>query len=574
MKEDISIVLSGAAGQGIKTVEKLLIYSLRNAGYHFFSTSELMSRVRGGNNTTEIRIGNKKIQAFAKQIDVLIVLGKGALDRVDSRINDNTIIVGEERFIPKEYSNTNKLITVPFMKIADEAGGTIMTNTVVLGYIFGMINLSKEFGEEEITKVFAKKDSEVLQNNIKAFHKGIEHGHANAESLNLQLPQYNDVKQHAIMCGTDAIGIGALAGGCNFMGAYPMSPGTGVLEFLAKNAEEFGVVVEQAEDEIAAVNMAIGAWYAGARGMTTTSGGGFALMEEGISLSGIIEIPVVVHIGMRPGPATGLPTRTEQGDLLFSVFAGHGEFPKIVLAPGNFSQAIDVTRKAFLMADQFKVPVILLSDQYLLESYGNITKPDFLQNDVVNHIIKTDANYKTYEVTNDGLSPRGVPSYGEGFVCADSDEHDELGRITESDEVRVTMMDKRMRKIDSILNHSIAPTVEGDENYSTLIVSWGSTYGVLSETFNTKTEGIAYAHFTQVYPLPPETETLISKAKRIVVVENNATGQFAKLLQMELGIKVHHKVLQYDGFPFSVELISEMLENEYTLIEKAECVDC
>lgn len=569
MKNEISIVLSGEAGQGIKTVEKLLIHSLRDAGYHFFSTSELMSRVRGGNNTTEIRIGGKNIRSYTEKIDLLFAVGKNALSRLGRRIDNNTVIVGEERFIPEEYRKSNLVHIVPFMQLATESGGLILTNTVVLGYIFGAIGFDKSYGEARLRKVFGKKGDGVINQNFDAFAKGIKAGAEH--KYEVDLPVFEDVKNHAILCGTDAIGIGALAGGCNFMGAYPMSPGTGVLEFLAKHAEKFGVVVEQAEDEIAAINMAIGSWYAGARGMTTTSGGGFALMEEGISLSGIIETPVVAHIGMRPGPATGLPTRTEQGDLLFSVFAGHGEFPKIVLAPGTYSQCIDVTKKAFDMADAYRVPVILLSDQYLLESYGNTAKPDFSNNKAVSDIVKTEADYKTYAVTSNGISPRGVPGYGEGFVCVDSDEHDELGRLTESDEVRITMMNKRMKKFDAIANGSIAPSFQGDEDYSTLVISWGSTYGVLTECLEKDSpEGLGYAHFTQVYPLPPQTEELIAKAKRVVVVENNATGQFAKLLQMELGIKIDEKVLQYDGFPFSVERISEVLEKEKALVKDKE----
>jgi 2-oxoglutarate/2-oxoacid ferredoxin oxidoreductase subunit alpha len=527
-----------------------------------------MSRVRGGNNTTEIRIGNNSsIQSFVEKIDVVIVLGKNALYRLDNRIDTNTIIVGESRFIPKSYSDNNKVINVPFMKIADDAGGIIMQNTVILGFIFGFIGIDLKYGENQLAKVFGKKGEQIINNNITAFRNGakigLEHNYP------IKLKELERVKHQSILCGTDGVGIGALAGGCNFMAAYPMSPGTGVLEFLAKQADDFGVVVEQAEDEIAAINMALGAWYAGARGMTTTSGGGFALMEEGISLSGIIEVPVVVHIGMRPGPATGLPTRTEQGDLHLAVFAGHGEFPKVVFAPGTPEQCISVTKKAFETADKYKVPVIILTDQYLLDSYSVFDKIDFNNTIADNDIVETNADYKTYEITPNGLSPRGVPSFGDGFVCADSDEHDELGRITESDTVRVEMMDKRLRKTKLILEDNFEYTFLGDKNYSTLILSWGSTYGVISEAFeNIEHKNIAYVHFTQLFPLPKQLENMLKKAERVVVIENNATAQFAKLIQMELGVKIENRILQYNGFPFSLEKIVQVIENEVSIVKK------
>ncbi|MFO7868459.1 MAG: 2-oxoacid:acceptor oxidoreductase subunit alpha [Bacteroidales bacterium] len=567
MENTITIVLSGEAGQGIKTVEKLFVHSLKEEKLHFFSTSEVMSRVRGGNNTTEIRIGSPSIQSYKESIDVLIVLGKNGTERVEHRLHKDSKIIGEEKNIPESVATSFSTTYVPFKDIAIEAGNPVLTNTVILGYLFGILKLQQKIGKEQLHKTFKEKEEKIISQNIEAFNSGYTIGTESV--IEIELPR-TSTSDSIILNGTQAIGLGAIAGGCNFMAAYPMSPGTGVLEFLAHQAETFGIVVEQAEDEIAAINMTLGSWYAGGRAMTTTSGGGFALMEEGVSLSGMTEVPSVIHIGMRPGPATGLPTRTEQGDLMLAVCAGHGEFPKIVLAPGSPNECIHITQKAFNLAATYRVPVIILSDQFLLDSLTLTDKPDFSKMPATEkHITKTKKDFKTYEITDNGISPRGIPGYGNGFVCVDSDEHDETGRITEDADVRIAMVEKRLTKNELITQQAIKPTIIGDTHFSTLIISWGSTYGVIAEALeNKKIKGLAYAHFSQVFPLPDITQKLTEQAKRIVVIENNASGQFAKLIQMELGIPIHENILQYNGFPFSIEYITSVIDSELSHISK------
>ena len=430
MKKDISIVLSGEAGQGIRTVELLIIKALKNSGYNVFSTSEFMSRVRGGNNTTEIRVSNKNIQAFVDKIDILIVLSKDAIKRIENRLTKNTIIIGEDSFIEEKYKNGQyKIKDVALRSLSKEIGGLIYSNVLIFGLLAGIFNINLGLLKDYIIKHFSAKGKDIIDNNIKAVTKGYEKG--KELKLGVQINKDAEIKNKIVISGTESIGIGALAGGCNFITAYPMSPSTGVIQFLAKHSEEFGVVVEQAEDEISAINMVQGAWYAGARAMTTTSGGGFALMEEGISLSGIAEVPVVIHLAQRPGPATGLPTRTEQGDLNLALYAGHGEFPRIIFAPGNFKDGICLTQKAFNLADKYQVPVIILTDQFFIDSYQCIEKIDFSNFKIQNYITKTGKDYIRYKNTEDGISPRGIPSYGEGFVRFDSHEHDEEGFITE-----------------------------------------------------------------------------------------------------------------------------------------------
>ena len=558
-KQNITIVLSGAAGQGINTVEELLTQSLRNSGHHFFSTSELMSRVRGGNNTTEIRIGGKHIQSFSEKIDLLVVLGKNAISRIEKRLSEDTILLGDPFFIESQYSQKYKTLSIPINKIAEDSGGIIFSNSVILGILHAMLQLPIESESINITKKFSHKSKEIVDGNIKAFNAGYQSGLP--LEFSLALPIFEDVKNNAILSGNDAVTIGAIAGGCNFVAAYPMSPSTEVLLKLAHQAEQFEIVVEQAEDEIAAVNMAIGAWYAGARALTTTSGGGFALMEEGISLSGMTEVPLVVHLAQRPGPATGLPTRTEQADLNLAIYSGHGEFPKIVLAPGSIEDGITITHKAFEMADTFRVPVIILTDQFYLESFVTTPKFDVSKLKTEYTIEATKSDFKTYPLTNSGISPRGIPGFGDGYVCADSDEHDEWGRLTEDENVRVEQMDKRLRKFEAIAKDSILPEINGSDKLENVIIGWGSTYGTIKEAMiESGRNDLTFLNFKQVFPLPPNTQSLLEKAKKIVVIENNATGQFAKLLRQETGIKAYETILQYNGNPFSVEFLTQKIK--------------
>ncbi|NQT01917.1 MAG: 2-oxoacid:acceptor oxidoreductase subunit alpha, partial [Planctomycetes bacterium] len=329
-----------------------------------------------------------------------------------------------------------------------------------------------------------------------------------------------------------------------------------------KQAKDFGIIAEQAEDEIAAINMATGAWYAGARAMVTTSGGGFALMTEGLSLAGMLESPIVIHLAQRPGPATGLPTRTEQADLELALYAGHGEFPRILLAPGNIEDAFYLTRKAFNLADKYQIPVFILTDQYFVDSYYNTVRPDLSDINIEKHIIKTDVDYKRYKLTDNGISPRGIPGYGKGLVAVDSDEHDEAGHITEDLGLRVEMVDKRLKKFELLKNEAIPPKLVGSEDYKNLIVCWGSTYNVVKEAVkNLGRDDTAFLHFKQVYPLPNETSDYLQKARRIIIIENNATSQFAKLIKLHTGIEIKDRILKYDGLSFYVEELTEKLND-------------
>lgn len=552
---EVSIVLSGAAGQGIQAVEHILTRVAKDSGFYVFATKEYMSRVRGGNNSTELRISEKPVYAYVDRIDIIVPLNDNALERLRSRITDKTIILGEPRYVEKE----NNSIGVRFEEIAESFGNKIYENSVAIGVLSGIIGADEDALVKHISEYFKKKPEEVIKANVNAALKGYEIG--KTLGLKFEIKPNEKVKSQILMNGSEAVAKGAIAGGCNFISSYPMSPATTVFTELSRLSSEYGVLVDQAEDEIAAANMAIAAWYAGARGMVSTSGGGFALMTEAISLAGMIETPIVVHLGQRPGPATGLPTRTEQGDLNLVLYAGHGEFPRVVYAPGNLCEAYQLTAKAFNIADKYQIPVFVLTDQYFLDSFYNVDEMPQVQ--IERYIVKTDENYRRYEITEDGISPRGIPGYGRGLIRVDSDEHDEYGHITESGEVRVKMVEKRLRKLDKIKEDFVMPKLFGNESYEYLVVCWGSTQQIVKEAIERiGNDKISVLHFSQVYPISPKVKDYFDKAKKVIFVEQNATGQFANLLKLELGVDTSHRILKYSGYVYSVEELAEKISKE------------
>ena len=563
--EEVSIVLCGEAGQGIQTVEHILTQTLKLSGYHVFSTQEYMSRIRGGSNSTLVRVSSNRVSAPVDRIDLLIPFSPGAIRHVQKRISPKTILLGEKNLYGYEYQGETA-IDVPLSQIASEVGGPIYTNTVAVALLAGLLRVERELLDQYLRHHFKGKEESTVQKNLEAARRGYAAGDdlLKKGTIQIDLEKHNAIKEDILMDGVEALAMGAIAGGCNFLSFYPMSPSTEVAVWFARQSKEFGIIVEQAEDEISAMNMVIGAWYAGARGLASTSGGGFALMVEGLSLAGMIESPLVVHIGQRPGPATGLPTRTEQGELLFALHSGHGEFPRIILAPGTIEDCFYLGQKAFNLADQYQVPVFVLTDQVLLESHYNLPSLDPTRTTFEKHFVETKQGYKRYPVSETGLSPRGIPGFGEGLVVIDSDEHDEEGHLTEDLNLRTRMVNKRLKKLDLLKNDIIPPELVGPEDYETLVVGWGSTYHAIRESLKKlNREDIAFLHFKQVYPLHPNTLTYLKKAKKTVIVENNGTAQFGQLIRLQTGFDMDYKILKYNGLPFSVEELEERLKSVF-----------
>jgi 2-oxoglutarate ferredoxin oxidoreductase subunit alpha len=561
IKDPVSIVLCGEAGQGIQTVEVFLTRLLKTAGYQIFASKEYMSRVRGGSNSTELRVSSRPVAAFSDKIDILIPLNKEALPHLQKRISAATKILGEKAklLLPDGIF----VFDIPFSEIANEIGNSVFANMVVCGVIAGLFTIAPDLLKSTVRQFFATKRDDIVNKNLEAVDRGFQLGTELRESdrIVFDISPISTIQDNIIVSGAEAVALGALAGGCNFISSYPMSPGTGVLTYLAQYSRDYPIIVEQAEDEISAINMALGAWYAGARAIVTTSGGGFALMTEGISLAGMMESPVVVHLAQRPGPATGLPTRTEQADLELVLYAGHGEFPRIILAPGNISEAFDLTQKAFQLADQFQVPVFILTDQFLVDSYCNVPVFDPNKLIVIPQIAETIPGYQRYQFTATGISPRGIPGYGEGLVGVDSDEHDEAGHLTEDLDLRVRMNQKRLQKTDLIKQAIIPPELVGNSDYRVLIIGWGSTFEVIKEALTIlQRKEVAFLYFKQIFPLAREIASYLKKAAQTIVVENNATCQFGKLIQLSTGIIIRHRILKYNGMPFSVEELADQIQ--------------
>lgn len=556
---EISIVLCGEAGQGIQSIETILTRSLKLAGYHVFATKEYMSRVRGGSNSTTIRVSEKPVQAFSERIDLLIPLDQEALAHLKKRISPETILIGER----EKLESSLPILDLPLSRIAAGLGNPIYANIAAAGMLCAFLNVELEILSTFLSSYFSKKNPEIIQKNIEAARQGYEIGKNTTASqkIEVRIRKNPVLSEKLFLNGAEAIALGALAGGCDFIAAYPMTPSTGIFTYLSEKAREFGLIAEQAEDEISAINMAVGASYAGGRPLVTTAGGGFALMVEGLSLAGMLETPVVIVIGQRPAPATGLPTRTEQGDLMFALNAGHGEFPRILLAPGTIEEAFELTRRAFNMADRFQSPVIILTDQYQADSYYSIPPFDTGGFKVEKTFIETAEDYRRYRVTGDGISPCGLPGFGNGLVCLDSDEHDEEGHITEDEDVRAAMVEKRLRKMELIRKEALPPTFSGPEDYRMLVISWGSNFGVVEEALRSLDRNdLAHLHFSQLFPLHPDTGKFLEKAEKTVIIENNATAQFARLLRQETGCEVSHRILKYNGLPFSIEEVEARLK--------------
>ena len=564
-RRDVSLVLCGAAGQGVQTVEEILVDSLKMAGYNVFASREYMSRVRGGSNSTEVRISSGRVNAFVDRIDILLPFNGGIRPNIRKRISPGTLVIGDLEELKDEFSGPGiNFLNVPLMERGRKAGGVVYTGVVAAGMISGLLGVPGTLLETYLKGKFSSKSQEVIGNNMVALEEGYGLARDLHDSGKITISiGAEGLSSEVVLNGSDAVSLGAIAGGCDFIASYPMSPATGVLTFLSRHAREFGVAVEQAEDEIAAINLAGGASYGGARSLVSTSGGGLSLMSEGVSLAGITEVPVVLHIGQRPGPATGMATRTEQGDLNLAVFCGHGDIPRVVFAPGSIEEAFRLSREAFNLAAEFHIPVFILTDQYFLNSYYNTPVFDLSGFSVERHLVEAFPGYRRYEDSPGGVSPRSVPGFGAELVGTDSHEHDETGHAQEDFELRPRMVDKRLRKIKGITEKALSPLLEGPADYRNLVVSWGSTCHIVAEAVEAAgRKDTAHLHFSQVYPLHPGTYALLKKADRVVAVEGNATGQLADLIRRETGFLIEERLLWYSGLQMSVEYVTEGLEKK------------
>ncbi len=543
---DIQIRIAGQAGQGVKTTGAILVEALARCGLHVLADRSYMSRIRGGLNWYDVRTAGRRLYSLKPRADLLVALSEDAVECLADQCEEGAVVM----FDGAEAEGAEPL---PFSDTAKEVGGSkVMANTVAAGAIFAICGYDVDVLCDYLKEKFADKDEELAENNVSCVKAGAKL----AEDRNLKHDAPEPVDAAAdVYEGSEATAISAARSGVKFVTAYPMTPATATFTNLVKAADDYGIVAEQAEDEIGAINMVCGAVYGGVPAMTMTSGGGFALMTEGVSLAAVMELPIVAIIAQRPGPATGLPTRTAQQDLQFVLNAGHGEFPRAIYAPGDIVQCYDLTRCALQTAHKYQSPVFILTDRFITDMQQNIGELDDSYDPIDRCIVeKPSQDYIRHEVTDSGVSPRAIPG-GDGYVMSDSDEHDSSGHIAEDIHGRIEQQDKRMNKLNGLKEDIIPPDRYGNDGAEVLLIAWGSTFGPAVEAveiLNKNRNNVEMLHFSQVWPLDAEAiRSVVGKRDRIICVEGNQTGQFASILRQIGAISECELMGRYDGMPFT-----------------------
>lgn len=606
MDREISIRIGGTAGQGVESSGAGFCQALARAGLHIFATQDYRSRIRGGHNFYQIRAATHPVAAQRSPPDLLVALTAETIDLHIGQLTTGAGVIYEESLrieerlryridVEERGPGDLSLMPMPLMKIAADHGSRVMMNTAAMGAVAGVTGFPLHRLTEVIRENFSGKGEAVVEANLgvaEAAHRVAEERHGGSA---LRIPRGDD-QRRMLIHGNHAFALGAVAGGCRFVAAYPMTPATSIIEFLAGISADHGIVTKHAEDEIAAVCMALGAAHVGARAMTATSGGGFSLMTEALGLAGMTETPLVVVDVQRGGPSTGLPTRTEQSDLLFALHASQGEFPRVVFAPGTVGECFEAGWRAFNLAEAYQCPVIVLSDLYLAGSLQTFEPETFDFEDVpINRgalllpgenagdtahdqnrveILDREAvaphpweagTYPRFLISESGISPRPVPGDPDAIFTAPSDEHSEDGHITEEVHTRVRMMGKRMRKEETALNQSVRPPAHfGPEEAEMTLVCWGSTTGAVREAaaeLTTAGRATAVLQLQDLWPFPATAvEAALDGAGLTIGVEQNYTGQLAKLVRMMTGRTFDRRILAYDGRPMSPQDILAAME--------------
>jgi 2-oxoglutarate ferredoxin oxidoreductase subunit alpha len=572
MAAEINFMAGGEAGQGVQTVGFVLAKTMSRAGLRVFADQDYESRVRGGHNFYRVRASNTEVQALSEKLDILIAIDQQSVELHHQEVKRDGITIFDHDKLNIEGKKLNSL-SIPLERLAEETtSNKLMTNSVGVGAAIAVGGYDFEILAQVLREHFAHLGSEIVEDNVKAARAG--HDYVLKQRPGTVRPRVKSAIKDRMMLlnGNEAIALGAMTAGCKFMAAYPMTPASTIMEYIADKGRKFNIVVVQPEDEIAAMNMAVGAGFAGVRSMTATSGDGFALMTEGYGLAGVTETPVVIVIAQRPGPAVGLPTRTEQGELGFAIYGGSGEFPRAVLAPATVEDAFRVTVHAFNLAEKYQIPVVILTDQHLASSYQTVPKFRLDEVEIDRGQLLTEeesykaTDYKRHRFTESGISPRAIPMQGKALVATDSDEHDEAGHMIEDAELRRLMMLKRLKKYEGLRGDIAEPRLEKKAGAEVILVGWGSTYGAIKEAVPLlEKEGTkaSLLHLNELWPFPAKAvASALGSTGRSVVVENNATGQLAHLIAAETGIRVSGTVLKFDGRPFSPEYIVRELKKE------------
>lgn len=563
MINQLSWKVGGQQGEGIESTGEIFSIALNRLGYYLYGYRHFSSRIKGGHTNNKIRVSTTQTLSVSDDLDILVAFDQETIDVNYKELHDKGIIIADAKFNPQRPEDTNaKLYAVPFTDIATELGTSLMKNMVAVGASCAVLNLDIEVFKDVVQEIFGRKGEQVVQKNMDAIKAGYDYMKEElGDQVGAMQLEKGDGKKRLFMIGNDAIALGALAGGCRFMAAYPITPASEIMEYLIKKLPTVGGTVIQTEDEIAACTMAIGANYGGIRAMTASAGPGLSLKMEAIGLAGITETPVVIVDTQRGGPSTGLPTKQEQSDLMAMIYGTHGEIPKIVMAPSTVEEAFYDAAEAFNLAEEYQCPVILLTDLQLSLGKQTVEPLDYSKVEIrrgkliTEDLPATDSYFKRYEVTEDGISPRVIPGMKGGIHHVTGVEHDETGKPSESAANRIAQMDKRMRKIKNVRFKTPVHKNVKHEQADLLIVGFNSTRGVIEEAMTRlEQDGIKvnHAHVRLIHPFPTnEMLPLIQSAKKVVVVENNATGQLANIMKMNVGhIDKIKSILKYDGNPF------------------------
>lgn len=573
MKSEITWKIGGQQGDGIDSTGEILATTLMKKGFHIATYKHFASRIKGGHTNDHIRASHHPVHYHGDTTDLLIVLDKESYEHNIGAMAPGGFVIMENKKEEKveQVENGVTVIHASFVKMAEDLGNKIIRNMIMLGSSAYLMGVHYEIFTPLIEHKFLKKGQALVDLNVNAMKTGYEYvQNLGIKPFELDFPED---KEQALLIGNEAFAFGAIASGCRFLSSYPITPASEIMEYMKANLPKVGGAAVQAEDEIAGILMAIGAGFAGVRSLTSTSGPGFSLKTEALGLAGISETPVVIVNSQRGGPGTGLPTKYEQSDINTMVYAGHGEIPRIVLAPSTVEECMTVASTAFNLAEKYQCPVIVALDlvlslnkqscpDYDLSKFEEIDRGKVLTEEELAEL--DEFAFKRYRITEDGISPRSIPGQKGGVFTASSNEHGETGHINELPEVRNAMMNKRLGKLSSFKVKGYE-FVGGEEKYvDTLFVGIGSTRGVIEEAMKDMQENgedVGLAHIKVLYPFQVEgIKELVDSAKRVIVVENNWTGQLAGMLQKELqiGSKLQ-KVTKFDGNPFTkVELLNQV----------------
>jgi 2-oxoglutarate ferredoxin oxidoreductase subunit alpha len=540
---------------------------------HLYAYNAYQSIIRGGHIFLTVRVSDQEVHSHGDKLDLLLCLNQDTMDRHLGLMGpDSRVVFNSNTIQPGQAEKGAHLCPVPVSEFS--SGGKLVQNTVALGTIVSLLGMDFQVLEDALTLQFKRKGQEVVDQNVTAARAGFDHAQENFEPFEKPLPKGS--QPQAVWTGNEALAMGGAAAGVKFYCAYPMSPATGVLHWMAKNARDLGIMVRQVEDEIGVANMAVGAAHAGCRTLCATSGGGFALMTEAIGMAGMMEVPVVFINVQRAGPSTGVPTKTEQGDLWQVLGASQGDFQRFIVAPKNALDAFDTMAEVFNLTDKYQCPGIVISDLLISEGTFSVDPDKMNLQPKIDRgeLIDTPSQgngYMRYKNTESGISPRALPGL-EGYVhVVATDEHDE-NSILISDEYtnphkRRMMVEKRARKFKDIENAIAAPQLEGPEDAQVTLIGWGSTYGVIKEAVEQLNEkGVIANQLAIKWIVPLHSEVIseiVSSSNRTIIVENNHSGQFYRYLRSETGLSVDGHIRKYDGEPFMphhiVEAVMEQL---------------